>query len=59
MFGRSTFAYYFLAGGAALGLLGLVLWRALPISSTLPPFLFTSLLAIGYGAFELWRERRS
>jgi hypothetical protein len=57
MFKRLSFAHYLLAGGAALGLLGLVLWRMLPIAMSCPPFLLTPVLALGYGGYELWRNR--
>jgi len=39
----------FLLGGGLLAVLGLVLWFALPIKLTLPPFLPTALLALAYG----------
>ncbi len=50
-------ARWFLLGGGALAGLGLVLWLALPIRSTLPPFFITALLALGYGLFCWWRSR--
>ncbi len=51
--------YWFLLGGGALALLGLILWAALPVRSTLPPYLITALLALGYGVFCLTRSRES
>jgi hypothetical protein len=39
----------FLGGGGLLVILGFVLWLALPIQSTFPPFLPTALLALIYG----------
>jgi hypothetical protein len=50
-------ARLFLIGGAALALVGLVLWFALPIPSQLPPFVLTPLLALAYGAF-CWQLHR-
>jgi len=52
-----TMAHWFLLGGGALALLGLILWVALPVRSTLPPYLITALLALGYGLFCLTRNR--
>ncbi len=52
-----SMAHWFLLGGGALGLLGLILWVALPVKSTLPPYLITALLALGYGLFCLARSR--
>lgn len=52
-----SMAHWFLLGGGALGLLGLILWVTLPIKSTLPPYLITALLALGYGLFCLTRGR--
>jgi len=57
MLSHPTFAHFLLLGGAALAVIGLILWGILPIASTLPPFLFSALLALGYGAYELRRER--
>jgi len=56
---RFSFAEYLLAGGVVLGIVGLILWRVLPIPARVPPFLLTSLLAMGYGGYETWRRRRS
>ena len=53
MLERSVLARWLLLGGAALLVISLVLWWALPISMTFPPYLFTSLLALGYGGFLL------
>ncbi len=50
---RPSFAHGLLLGGAALGLLGLILWWALPMAQSGPPFLLTPLLALGWGAGEL------
>lgn len=47
-------ARLFLFGGAGLVVVGLILWFVLPISSTLPPYLVTGLLALGYGAACRW-----
>lgn len=44
----------FLTTGGLLALVGLVLWFALPIPSVLPPYLFTALVALGYGAACQW-----
>lgn len=57
MLKRFSFAQYLIAGGLTLGLLGLVLWWALPIPTPYPPFLVTSLLAIVYGGYELRRKK--
>jgi hypothetical protein len=46
-------AHWFLLGGGVLALLGLILWAALPIKSSLPPYFLTPLLALGYGLFCL------
>jgi len=54
---RPLMARWFLIGGGALALAGLVLWLALPIQSAFPPFLPTALLALAYGAACLWRGR--
>ena len=35
--------------GAALAILGLILWYTLPIPSMFPPYLVTAALALGYG----------
>jgi len=50
-------ARWFLAGGGALALMGFILWFALPIPSTFPPFLPTALLALAYGMVCLKRSR--
>jgi hypothetical protein len=50
-------ARVFLTGATLLAVVGLILWFALPISSALPPFLVTALLAAGYGAFCFWQYR--
>jgi hypothetical protein len=46
--------FFFIAGGALL-LAGLILWWALPISLSLPPYLFTAVLAGAYGFF-CWKK---
>ncbi len=48
-------ARYFLIGGLALALIGLALWWALPFPLPLPPYLFTALLALAYGAV-CWKK---
>jgi len=50
-------ARYFLIGGATLAVIGLILWKALPMRLTFPPFFATALLALAYGAVCFWRER--
>jgi hypothetical protein len=57
MFQPPTFARNLLAGGAALGVGGLILWRILPIPESFPPFLVTALLAMGYGGYEIRQEQ--
>jgi hypothetical protein len=59
MLARLTFAHCLVIGGAVLGVLGLILFWALPIAESLPPFLITALLAIGCGVFDLRRARGS
>jgi uncharacterized membrane protein len=49
-------ARVFLIGGASLLIVGLILWFALPIASSIPPFMITSLLAMGYGAACYWQH---
>jgi hypothetical protein len=44
-------ARFFCFAGGALFLLGLLLWLLLPIHFTLPPDLFSPILAIGYGIY--------
>jgi hypothetical protein len=53
----SSFARYLLIGAAVLAVIGLVLWRVLPVPMPVPPFVFTALLAAGYGGYEWWRIR--
>jgi hypothetical protein len=48
-------ARLFCFAGAGLFLLGLLLWLLLPVHSTLPPYLFSPLLAIGYGIY-CWKR---
>jgi len=50
MFERSFMARRFLMGGGMLAIIGLILWFVLPIHMNFPPYLFTALLALGYGA---------
>jgi hypothetical protein len=54
---RLFIARWFLLGGGVLAVIGLILWIALPIRSMIPPYLVTTLLAIGYGGFCRRRER--
>ena len=46
-------------GGGALAFLGFVLWWALPIRLTYPPYLLTALLAVTYGLACLYLRRGS
>jgi len=46
-------ARWFLIGGAALAVISIILWLALPISMSFPPYLATALLALAYGAWCL------
>ena len=48
----------FLAMGAGLLVLGLLLWALVPISSPVPPYLVTPLLALAYGAW-CWHGHRA
>jgi len=50
-------ARLFLIGGGVLALTGLILWLALPLKLSFPPFLITALLAMAYGIFCLERGR--
>ena len=52
-------ARLFLIGGMTLAAIGVALWLALPIASTLPPFVLTPVLALVYGTFCWRRSRRS
>ena len=52
MFEPPHFARALVAGGAVLLIFGLILWHALPIASSFPPYAVTALLAIGYGLYE-------
>jgi hypothetical protein len=58
MLKRPSFAQALVLGGSALVVLGLILWRTLPVALAYPPYLLTALLAIGYGAYEWWRKGR-
>ena len=51
-------ARFFLIAGVALLVMGLLLWALLPIHLTMPPYLFASLLALGYGSW-CWRRYRT
>jgi hypothetical protein len=51
-------ARFFSFAGGALFLLGLILWWLLPIHFTLPPYLFSPILAIGYGTYCWKRAER-
>jgi hypothetical protein len=51
-------ARFFLIAGGTLLVAGLLLWALLPIHFTLPPYLLTPLLALGYGAW-CWRAYRT
>jgi hypothetical protein len=53
-----SMARFFCLAGAALALISLVLWIALPIHFVLPPYFFTPLLAVGYGLW-CWRRTRT
>ncbi len=57
MFERSFLARWFLIGGSALAPISIVLWFALPIHMSFPPYLVTALLALGYGAVCLKSNR--
>jgi hypothetical protein len=57
MFEPPYFSRAVLAGGAVLLVLGLILWHTLPIAAGFPPYVVTSLLAIGYGLYEAWTFR--
>jgi hypothetical protein len=46
-------ARWFLIVGAALAVISLILWFALPISMSFPPYLATALLAVAYGGYCL------
>jgi len=51
MFRRLSIAQWFLITGAAFAVIGLLIWALLPIHLALPPYLFTPVLALGYGAY--------
>jgi len=51
-------ARFFCLAGGALALLGLILWAALPMHLTLPPYFFTPILAVAYGVW-CWRRTRA
>jgi len=50
-------ARLFLIGGGVLAVTGLILWLALPLKLSFPPFLITALLSMAYGIFCLERGR--
>jgi nicotinamide riboside transporter PnuC len=52
-------ARFFCLAGGTLALAGLVLWGALPIHLSLPPYLFTAVLAGAYGYFCWKKSARS
>jgi hypothetical protein len=54
---HSFMARWFLIGGGVLAVIGLVLWRTLPVAMEFPPYLATAVLALGYGAFCLGKGR--
>jgi nicotinamide riboside transporter PnuC len=54
---RPFIARWFLWGGALFAVIGVILWFALPIRSMFPPYLVTTLLALGYGAYCRRQER--
>ena len=54
---RHFIARWFLLGGAFFAVAGVVLWIALPIRSMFPPYLVTTLLALGYGEYCRRQER--
>jgi hypothetical protein len=56
---RLSMTRLFLASGALLAVVGLVLWFVLPIPSMFPPYLATALLALGYGGYCRWRGHAS
>ena len=57
--GQSFIARSFFMGGGILAVLGFILWFALPIKSTFPPFLLTALLAMIYGMVCLKRQPKA
>jgi len=57
MFDRSFLARRFLVGGGILAVTSLILWFGLPIRMNFPPYLFTALLALAYGAICLKSNR--
>ncbi len=54
----SFMARWFLVGGGALALAGLILWPALPVREEFPPYLPTALFALVYGTACLVVGRR-
>ena len=57
MLDRSFMARWFLTGGGVLAVISLVLWFALPIRMSFPPYLFTAVLALAYGVVCLKSNR--
>lgn len=51
-------ARWSLIGGGVLVVISILLWALLPIPSMAPPYLFTAVLALGYGAF-CWQQKRA
>ncbi len=59
MLARLTFAPMLMLFGVVLGVVGLVLWKCLPIATAWPPFGLTALVAIACGMLDwLWERRR-
>ena len=54
---RPLFASLLFWGGIALGVVGLILWRILPIPANGPPFVLTPILAVGLGVFDWYWQR--
>ena len=50
---HSFLARWFLIGGAVLAVISVVLWLALPIPMSFPPYLATAVLAVAYGGYCL------
>ena len=50
-------ARWLLIGGAAQAIISLVLWLALPIRMSVPPYLLTAFLIVVYGAVCLKTSR--
>ena len=50
-------ARWLLIGGAAQALISLILWWALPVRMSFPPYLVTAFLIVAYGAACLKAKR--